>query len=36
MIPLLIIDIFKKNRDVIWSADNYVEGYTKTGNTKVQ
>lgn len=26
----------QKNRDVIWSADNYVEGYTKTGNTKVQ
>ena len=24
----------QKNRDVIWSADNYVEGYTKTGNTK--
>ena len=26
----------QKNRDIIWSADNYVEGYTKTGNTKVQ
>ena len=26
----------QKNRDVIWSEDNYVEGYTKTGNTKVQ
>lgn len=26
----------QKNKDVIWSADNYVEGYTKTGNTKVQ
>ena len=26
----------QKNRDIIWSADNYVEGYTKTGNTKGQ
>lgn len=26
----------QKNRDVIWSTENYVEGYTKTGNTKVQ
>ena len=24
------------NRDVIWSTEDYVEGYTKTGNTKVQ
>lgn len=26
----------QKNRDVIWSTESYVEGYTKTGNTKVQ
>ncbi len=24
------------NRDVIWSTESYVEGYTKTGNTKVE
>ena len=26
----------QKNRDVIWSTESYIEGYTKTGNTKVQ
>lgn len=26
----------QKNRDIIWSTENYVQGYTKTGNTKVQ
>lgn len=24
------------NKETIWSTENYVEGYTKTGNTKVQ
>ncbi len=25
-----------KNRDVMWSSDNYVEGYTKTGNSELR
>lgn len=26
----------QKNRDIIWSTEDHVDGYTKTGNTKVQ
>lgn len=26
----------EKNRDVIWSTDNFVEGYTKTGNYEIR
>ena len=26
----------EKHRDVIWSSDSYVEGYTKTGNSEIR